>query len=111
MQTRRRHPLRTDTAEQIDKLGTATHRAFFHITEFNVSENVMAFMLVCVGYYVDLARAAGQPEVVYPDDVAEIFGCTAQRAGQVMRDLTKRGLLAGTAAAGYTFVERPRTTG
>lgn len=102
--TRRRYPFRDRdvTATHTAKLGSWTARAFFVSFEAELDQ-IHQLALVAAAYHLDMLLQAGRPGVVYPDDVADIVGIAQARAGNLLSDLKRTGLLVGTAQSGYGF--------
>ena len=93
---------RVVTAKHTADIGTFTARAMFVLTESNL-DYVSAMALVCVAHHADLMAAAGQSQITYPEDLADLFGCAQQRAGILLRDLSKHGMVRGSAQGGYSL--------
>lgn len=90
-------------AARIDK--SRVHEAFIAATESGVDYMGLA-VLAASAHVEDMLTASGSRRivVVFPRDVADIVGISDSRAGTVMGDLKRAGLLEGSARAGYRLV-------
>lgn len=101
----RRDPLRdpTVTAAYVDKIGTATARVFPAVVDRPEVDHLKLAILLAAAQWTDLMRVANRTDPIFPADVADMVGCRAVRASAVMNELKRLGLLAGSAAAGYSL--------
>lgn len=104
------NPRRRDTFRDLgttmryaEKLGTYTAKAFVVVVDRPDVDYVKLIVLLGAAHHADLMRVAGKAQVTYAADVAEITGFSEKRTSGVLADLRRKGLLAGSAAAGYTI--------
>lgn len=103
---RRRYTFRDreTTGGYVAKLGTNTARAFFVAVERPDLSYLHLLALLAFCHHLDLISLAPDRDAsapVFPEDVADIMGVTANRAGVLIYDVKRLGLLAGSAAGGY----------
>jgi hypothetical protein len=106
---RRRHLFRDETRalEVAAIVNTHTARAFTLLPSVEELAFIHSHVLVAVAHFMDMAEAAGTKQIVYADDIAAITGYTEARAAGYLRDICRKtGLIAGSAAAGYTLAGR-----